>query len=224
MELLEFARGPGLYAALSICILGSAWRLIGIFRHPARPDFAAPRSTAVIAGALRGIGARMWHHREFRNRTVVGTVNAYAYHLGLAITFFGFAPHIEFIHRLTGLRWPAVPGWLFAVGVALTLIGLGYALLMRLTAPVLRLLSNFDDYFSWFVTILPILTGMAIISLPFDMLYPPTPAQPTALAVHLLSLELLLVWLPFGKLAHAFIVFVSRGMTGAAAARRGAGL
>lgn len=28
-------------------------------------------------------------------------------------------------------------------------------------------------------------------------------------------------WLPFGKLAHAFLVFVSRGTTGAAAAHRG---
>ena len=30
-----------------------------------------------------------------------------------------------------------------------------------------------------------------------------------------------LIWLPFGKLAHAFLVFVSRGTTGAAMMRRG---
>jgi hypothetical protein len=43
-------------------------------------------------------------------------------------------------------------------------------------------------------------------------------------AIHLLSLELLLVWLPFGKLSHAFLVFLSRGYTGAAFARRGSEL
>jgi hypothetical protein len=86
------------------------------------------------------------------------------------------------------------------------------------------MLSSFDDWFSWLVTILPMLTGMAVISLPLDRPYPPVPLDPTPLAIHLLSLELLLVWLPFGKLAHAFLVFVSRGMTGAAFARKGAGL
>jgi hypothetical protein len=40
--------------------------------------------------------------------------------------------------------------------------------------------------------------------------------------VHLLSVELLLVWLPFSKLSHAFLAFASRGVTGAAFARKGA--
>jgi len=44
------------------------------------------------------------------------------------------------------------------------------------------------------------------------------------LAIHLLSVELLLLWLPFGKLAHAFLVFISRGITGAAASRKGAAI
>jgi hypothetical protein len=92
-------------------------------------------------------------------------------------------------------------------------VGLLIALLTRLTDPVLRLLSNFDDYFSWCVTMLPLVTGMALI---------PIPAQPVWLAIHLLSLELLLLWLPFGKLAHAALVFVSRYRTGADFARKGA--
>jgi hypothetical protein len=37
----------------------------------------------------------------------------------------------------------------------------------------------------------------------------------------LLSVEVLFVWLPFGKLAHAFLVFFSRGVRGALA-RKGA--
>jgi nitrate reductase gamma subunit len=224
MELLEFARGPGLWVSLAVFVLGSAWRLWGIFRRPAKPDYAEPRSTAVAAGAVRAILTRMWHHRTFHDRTLVQTLNAYGYHVGLAIVFFGFLPHIAFIGRLTGLSWPAVPGWLFVAGVALVFVGLVYVFFARLTSPVQRLLSNFDDWFSWFVTILPMLTGMAVIALPLAAPYPPVPLDPVPVAIHLLSLELLLVWLPFGKLAHAFLVFVSRGMTGAAFARKGAGL
>ncbi len=59
------------------------------------------------------------------------------------------------------------------------------------------------------------LTGTAVIALPLAAPYPPSPLDPLPVAIHLLSFELLLVWLPFGKLAHAFLVFVSCGMTGA---------
>lgn len=40
----------------------------------------------------------------------------------------------------------------------------------------------------------------------------------------LLSVELLFLWLPSGKLAHAFLAFMSRGVTGIALARKGAAL
>jgi hypothetical protein len=103
-------------------------------------------------------------------------------------------------------------------------VGLFYALMLRLTSPVLRLLSNFDDYASWTVTILPMLTGMAVLTLSLDSPYPLKSLYPVPVAVHLLSVELLLVWLPFGKLSHAALVFLCRGVTGAAFARKGAAL
>lgn len=224
MTLLELARGPALIVALAVFIVGIAWRVYGIYRRPLKPDYSEPRLSDVRAPALRAIVSRMWHHQTFRDATIVGTLNAYGYHIGLAVVFFGFAPHIAFLYRLTGLSWPAVPGWLFVIAVAFVFIGLFYALMIRLTSPVLRMLSNFDDYASWVVTILPMLTGMAVLSLSFDSPYPARPAYPAPVAIHLLSLELLLAWLPFSKLAHAFLVFLSRGATGVAFARKGAAL
>jgi hypothetical protein len=41
------------------------------------------------------------------------------------------------------------------------------------------------------------------------------------LAVHLLSLELLLIWFPFGKLMHAVWFALSRGATGIRFSHRG---
>lgn len=222
MALLEFARGPGLAIALLIFFLGTAWRLYGIFRRPKARVLSEPRSTATARGALHGIVRRMWHPATLRRRSLTATLNAYAYHIGLAIVFFGFAPHIAFIQRTTGLSWPAVPGPLFAVAVALTFVGLLYALMARLSSGVLRLISDADDYASWAITLLPMVTGMAVLALPLDGHYPAVPDRPFAVAAHLLSLELLLAWLPFGKLSHAFMVFVSRAATGAAFARKGA--
>lgn len=222
MDLLAFARGPALVFALAVFVAGMAWRLFVVFRRPAGVDHAAARGASPAAGALRAIASRMWPYRTFRERSLAATLNAYAYHLGLAIVFFGFAPHIAFVERLTGLRWPALPGWLFVVGAGCVWIGMVQALAARRSSAVLRLISRFDDYVSWAVTMLPIVTGMALVSLPLESTYPLHPFAPGPVAVHLLSVELLLVVLPFSKLSHAFLVFVSRGVTGARFARRGA--
>jgi nitrate reductase gamma subunit len=222
MALLDFARGPGLVLAAAFFIIGTALRLHAILARPAARALSAPRNPHVVAGALRGIVRRMWHPASLRRRSLVATVNAYGYHLGLAVVFFGFVPHIGFVQRLTGLHWPPVPALVFEIAVAATFVGLGYALLARLTSPVLRLISDADDYVTWAVTILPMVTGMALLVLPVGVAYPPIPERPLVLAAHLLSFELLIAWLPYGKLSHAFTVFVSRASTGAAFARKGA--
>jgi nitrate reductase gamma subunit len=212
MGLLEFARGPALAFSATVLVLGLAWRLYAIFRRPVRPDHSEPRRRDLAAGGLRAIFAKMLPPRGVKVRGAA-MANAYAYHIGLALVVFGFAPHIGFIERYTGVSWPALPGAVFYLAAGVTIVGLLIALLRRLTDGVLRLLSGFDDYFSWCVTMAPMLTGMALI---------PAPAEPVLLAIHLLSLELLLVWLPFGKLAHAALVFVSRWRTGADFTRKGA--
>jgi nitrate reductase gamma subunit len=104
-------------------------------------------------------------------------------------------------------------------------VSLFLALFERLTDPVRRLLSGFDDYFSWIVVFLPLATGMIAIHESYvPGAAPAPPHYPLPVAIHLLSVELLFLWLPFGKLAHAFLVFASRGVTGAALARKGAPL
>ena len=225
MELLEFARGPALMFSLVVFFAGVAWRLYGIFRRPAKMDFSAPRSTQIARGALEAIWVRMFPRREFGSPGLTATVNAYAYHIGIALIVFAFAPHIGFIERLTGLHWPPLPDPITYLATAVAIVALLIALVQRLTDGVLRLLSNFDDYFTWLVTMLPLVTGMALIERPYapaPLVAPELPTTPELLAIHLLSLELMLLWFPFGKLSHAVLVFVSRARTGAGFARKGA--
>jgi nitrate reductase gamma subunit len=212
MALLEFLRGPGLAISVAVFLLGLAWRLYGIFRRPTRPDLSQPRDTRTWLGGARAVVAKMLPPKGVK---IGGAqmLNAYGYHIGLALVVFTFAPHIAFVRRYTALYWPALPDAVTYIATAVTIVGLVVALMYRLTDGVLRLLSTFDDYFSWAVTLLPLLTGMVLL---------PAPAAPMPLAIHLLSLELLLTWLPFGKLSHAALVFVSRWRTGADFTRKGA--
>ena len=88
------------------------------------------------------------------------------------------------------------------------------ALIGRLTDPVRKYLSGFDDYLSWAVTFLPVLTGyMAYHHLLL--------APDQLLALHILSFELLLVVFPFTKLTHAFTLFLARWYNGAIAGYKG---
>ena len=88
-------------------------------------------------------------------------------------------------------------------------------LFRRATNRVLRLLSNFDDYFSWFITTLVIVTGLAATA------HLGGPYQ-TLLGLHILSFDVLLIWFPFGKLMHAFYLVPSRALNGYLLSRKGA--
>ncbi len=215
MDLLEFARGPALQWSLIILLGGCAWRLLGILLLKRKPDYSEPRSRATARGALRTIVTRSWPRREFIARTVYGETLSYVFHIGLAVVVFGFAPHIVFIRDLTGLAWPGLPNSVIYMTGTITLATLIAALVRRLGHPVLRLLSDFDDYFTWFVTIAPVATGLAAVA-HLGARYE------TLLALHILSVELLFVWFPFGKLIHALLFAFSRGATGAIYSRRGA--
>ena len=94
--------------------------------------------------------------------------------------------------------------------------------MFRLTDPVLKKISGVDDTITWVVTFLPLFTGMAVIGEPSAaILSRDHVVYGGLLAVHLLSLELLLVWFPFGKLMHAFLVLPGRMQLATFFGRRG---
>lgn len=215
-SLLEFARGPALQISLGIFVLGVAWRLFALLLLPWRRNRAQPRagSPGVVGGALRGMASHWFPRREYLRSSAFHFVNGYIFHLGLFVIVFGFGPHIRFLSGLIGLSWPNLPSSIIYIVGAITLASLLAALIHRIGNPVQRLISGFDDYFSWFVTMLPVLTGLAIaahVGSNYSAL----------LAVHILSVCLLLIWFPFGKLMHTFLFLLSRATTGARLAMRG---
>jgi nitrate reductase gamma subunit len=215
MDLLTFARGPALQWSLIIFAVGMLWRLTGILLLRRKPDHSEPRHTGTWRGALKLIATRSVPKREFWATTAFGQIIGYVFHIGLVIVIFGFVPHILFIRSLTGLDWPGLPNSLIYLSGAITVAALFAVLIRRVSNPVLRMLSNFDDYFSWLVTTAPVVTGLLAVA-HLGARYE------TLLAIHILSICLLLIWMPFGKLFHTVMIFVSRGTTGALFARKGA--
>lgn len=215
MSLLEFARGPALQWALIIFIAGTLWRLLGVLVLSRPADLSAPRDVFANFKGYRTVFSRAWPHTEFMTATRYQTVMAYIFHIATLGVVIGIVPHIEFIHSITGLAWPALPN---AIGV-----GLGAIALLSFIALILRRLSNrtvycsnWSDYATWIVVALPLLTGlMAFTHFGLGMRYE------TLLAVHILSAELLLIWFPFSKLMHAYWFVFSRAQSGVAYASKG---
>jgi len=224
MTLLEFARGPALAFALAVFVIGTLWRLIGVLRLPRLPDLSPAREgapSAFAAGWHANVRA-MWPRPAFSPSTRFITLNGYVFHVGLALIFFGYAPHIAFIRRLTGLSWPALPDVVMYVAAGATIVSLVFAGAIRLTDPVRRTISNANDWITWTITFLPIVTGMALSIEPSaGILARRQVIYEGPLAAHLLSLELLLIWFPFGKLMHAVFFPFSRAATGIRFSHRG---
>ena len=215
MDLLEFARGPALQWAAYILVAGSIWRIVGIVLLKEKSDFSEPRKAAGLSAALKVIYTRSFTAQPFAKATMYPKMMAYVQHIGLFAVVFLFVPHIMFFKGFLGFEWPGLPNnIIYVFGVAAVVASLAL-LIRRVTSPVLRLISNFDDYFSGFVAILPIATGL-LIPMRMGIRYE------DLLAFHILSVVLFMVWLPFGKLGHVFLVFITRGTTGMVFERRGA--
>lgn len=217
MDLLAFARGPALKVALAVFCAGVVWRIVGFALLRRRHDLNQPRVSVFgsWAGGFVAVGSRSWPHKQFIARTGAGEALGYSYHIGLFVVVLFFTPHIIFLRSLVGFMWPGLPSGLVTVISVLTLALFMAVLFRRLTHPVLRKLSNFDDYFSWFITALVLVTGLAAtahIGARYE----------TLLGVHILSFDVLLIWFPFGKLMHAFYLVPSRAINGALLTRKGA--
>jgi len=213
MQFLTWVRGTGLNIAVGIFLVGVLWRLIEIYGLGRKKDLSAPRSVAGASG-LNTIFRRSLPPEGMLKTSPVTYIGGYVFHIGLAIVVFLFAPHIKLIQSLVGLSWPGLPSQFIDLVAVITIAAMVVVLVDRINRPVKRYLSTFEDWFTWLVTFLPLLTGWLAVR---HMLLPYT----TMLALHILSVEILLIVLPFTKLFHAFTVFGSRWFNGAVNGHKG---
>ena len=211
---LEFVEGPLWYAALIIFLTGVTWRIVSIIRIGVKKDLAPPKGSATKGAAAANI-RRFFPRKEILSRGRFQIIAGYLFHIGLFLVLFFAAPHIVFIEeRLLGISWPALPHWAFIVSAEMAFAGLIMLYIWRLINPVLKQISTKDDYIGSFLVFVVMLTGCLALAESFAGLK----------ALHMLTVELLMIYFPFSRLMHAFTFVLSRGYTGATFARRGVGV
>src|SRR6266511_818797 len=211
MTLLQFARGPVMAFASFVFVAGILWRLVGIALLRHRRPLSPARKPHAWTGIRLIIFRSLPKPAFFRGGTAYGEVIGYIFHDGFS-GLFGIN-----MKSTGGFAWPALPGGVIYFFSAVSVAAMLGSAVHRFVNGPKRVLSNFDDYVSWLVTFLPLATGMLAYS------HVGGPYQ-TLLGLHILSIALLLIWFPFGKLMHFFYFFTTRGAEGVQFERKGASL
>jgi len=206
IDFLLWVKGPGFYIALFIFALGVVLRILEVLLLGKNKKFSSSKGSRV-KGGFKAIFARNVPDGDTFKKNMLTVVAGYVFHLGFFVILLLFAPHIEVVESIFGLSWPSLRSPLIDGISVITIAAMVILLLHRINHKVKRFLSDFDDYLSWTITFLPLLTGY----ISFNHLFF---APQTALALHILSVEIFMILFPFTKLMHAFTMFIARWYNG----------
>lgn len=213
-DLLNWAMGPALQIATVIFVAGVIIRLLEIVLLGRKANLAPPKGNATVQG-LKTILTRSFPTAEELREAPVVHFGGYIFHIGFFIALLFLAPHIVLFNDAFGISWPALSTNAVEISAGLAIVALIALLISRLLDPVRRMLANFSDYLVYILSLLPLVTGiMATYKIGGD--------YNTLLALHILSVEALMVAFPFTKLMHAFTFAISRYYNGALQGYKGA--
>lgn len=213
IEFLNWVRGQGFQIAIIIFIAGVIIRFAEILLLGRKTNLAEAKGSEMIGG-LRTIVTRSVPEKSVLKRSTFTIVAGYIFHIGLFVTIFLFAPHILMFKDVIGFGWPSIPTPIVDALAVISIITLLAILVHRMRDNVLKFISTKEDYVVWMLTILPLITG-------YIAFHRIGMTAPTLLAIHILSVELLLVAFPFTKLMHAFTLVMARWYSGAISGYRG---
>ncbi len=217
-EILRFARGPFLEAALLLFAAGMTYRVARVVAL-GWPRDRVPSKGSKLGGAVKsyakGLGVLPfipWVKNTFQRNPVMWVAGG-LFHLGLfAVLIFG-TPHMLVWKSLFGYGWPTLPlpitDWLAAVAI----IAMVALVVNRLIHPVLKLISRGSDFISWWLVFLPMVTGYMMthhMFFRYEVLY----------SLHMLAVDVLLIWIPLSRIPHFVFYFFSRTIHGAQFGKR----
>jgi nitrate reductase gamma subunit len=208
---IEFGRGSLFRLALSLMALGLLRVILltvtGIAEAYQRnsdrivPWKAVARQTL---GWLAPLG-RLWQARPFYG------IASFLFHIGLLAVPLFLGAHILLWRRATGYAWPGLPAaWADSLTLLTIAAGLGL-FLGRILHRGARALSRLQDYVWPVLLIVPFVTGYLCSH---AALRPATYLG--LMLVHVYSANLIMVMIPFTKIAHCVLAPFSQAVTAVA--------
>ena len=213
LALLAFAKGNGFMIASLVLCFGIVLRVAEIILLGRKADLAPAKGDGTMQG-VRTVFSRSLPAPGMVKKSAVTYIGGYVFHIGFFVALFFLGQHIELFDLAFGVSWPALPRQVVELSAIFAIGALIAVAITRVMDPVRRLLTTPQDWLGIIVTALPLVTGFLAINHmvdPYEMI----------MALHILSVELLMVVLPFTKLAHAVTFVLSRYYQGSIAGRKG---
>jgi hypothetical protein len=217
-DILRFFRGPFFTVSLIIFVGGMAYRLFRIILlgwPRDRVESRGSKTVGIVKTYLKGLAFFPfipWVRRTF-GKNALTYIAGGLFHLSLFLVIFFGTPHMLVWKSLLGFGWPTLPvpaaDWLSAIGI----ISLLMLLINRLTHPVLRLITKSPVWLNWTLVFLPFVTGYAMthhLLFRYEALF----------SLHMITVDILLIWIPLGRISHFLFYFFSRTIHGAQAGKR----
>lgn len=214
LQIYDFAAGPLFAFSFSVFLLGLTWRVLRFVLLARAADPAALRGFRP-AWALYSILHWLLPANITARENPLITAAGFAFHIAfLAVALLGSA-HVILWDQAWSVSWWMLPDeaadWL----TYLFLAAAAFLIWRRLAQAKLRALNTPEDWLILALTILPMLTGLVA--------YRQWGDYDLFITLHVLAANLLLVAVPFTKLSHAVLFFVSRAVTGSDFGKRSVG-
>jgi nitrate reductase gamma subunit len=219
-DAMHFVRGPLFSAALLFFIFGMLYRLVSVIALGWKRDRVPSKRSKIAGGAINllrplVIFPFLPRIRQSGNRNPVTYLAGGIFHVGLFVVVMLGAAHVLAWESILGFRWPTLPLPIIDLFSAITIVALIVLFYNRLSNPVLRLLTRTPDYINLIIVFLPFLTGFFMthrLLLPYEQIY----------TIHVLTVDILLFWIPLSRISHFVFYFITKPRHGARFAQRGA--
>jgi len=219
LEILNFSRGPLFRAALLIFLGGMTYRLLRVLLLGWKRDRSERAGSAIGGTALAYLKSFLilpfipWVKRTFPKNALTYIAGGF-FHLALFIVLIFGVPHMLVLKSLTGIRLPTLPtpvvDWAAAIGIVAMIM----LFINRFVQPVLRKISGWPVRLNWLVVFLPMVTGYMMthhMFFRYEVLF----------SLHMIAVDILLIWIPFSRISHFLFYFFSKTIHGAQAGKRG---
>jgi len=218
-EILNFSRGPLFKVAVMIFAGGMTYRLVRVLFLGWERD-RAERAGSGVWGTVKAYLKSLlilpfipWVKRTFPRNALTYIAGGF-FHLSLFIVVIFGVPHMLVLKSVTGIRLPTLPTPIVDGAAAVGIVSLVMLFINRFVQPVLRKISGWPVRLNWLVVFLPMLTGYMMthhMFFRYEVLF----------ALHMLAVDVLLIWIPFSRISHFLFYFFSKTIHGAQAGKRG---
>ncbi len=198
--LIEWARGPLFWAALTFMILGLLRHVVITLLEVNRALRRAGDKNLPYRQVARATVSWVIPAKKLGNRVVL-SLTSVVFHISILLVPLLLAGHIALWERGTGMSWPALPNLVADILTIAAVLTAVLLVVQRAMARASRGLSRFQDYAIPLVIAVPFVSGLLVMHPEWSPI-----SFTTALLIHVISADVVLILIPLTKISHCVLL------------------